>query len=238
LKVQIINGFLMLVIGNGLVSWAEMYITSGLAALICALSPLAIIGVNMIWGTKEKITLVVAIGIVLCLIAQVLIFKDNFADLTNPNYIQGIIFLLIAILSWGIGSVYIKNNQTGMHPLFGASFQMLSAGILLLLFGSGIGEWESFNPTKAGIQSIVYLVIFGSIIGYGSYMYILKHLPATVVSTYAYINTVVAVFLGWLILNEPLNTVVWLAVLLTITGVYLVNWSLARQRALKEKQNG
>lgn len=228
LKVQLVIGFLMLVIGNGLVSWAEMYITSGLAALICALSPLAIIAVNALWGTKEKMKPIAWLGIFLCLGAQFLIFKDNIIDLANPQYLQGIIFLLIAIISWGIGSIYVKNNQTAMHPLFGASFQMLSAGIILLLLGSGLGEWTLFKPTEEGIGSIVYLVVFGSLIGYGSFMFILKHLPATIVSTYAYINTIVAVLLGWLWLNETLNMVMWIAVVLTISGVYLVNHSFAK----------
>jgi len=77
----------------------------------------------------------------------------------------------------------------------------------------------------------VYLIIFGSIIAYGAYMYVLKQLPATIISTYAYINTVVAVFLGWLWLDEPLNALVWTAVVLTIAGVYLVNKSYSKGKA-------
>jgi drug/metabolite transporter (DMT)-like permease len=229
LKVCLINGILLLVFGNGLVSWAEIYISSGLAALICALSPLAIIGANMVIGNKEKITPLTVLGIVLCLTAQVLIFKNNLSELANPKYVQGIIFLLIAITSWGVGSVYVKHNQTGLHPLYGASFQMLFAGTILLLFGSSIGEWSSFHPTNDGLWSLVYLIIFGSLVGYGSYMYVLKHLPASIVSTYAYINTIVAVALGWLWLNEPLDEFMWVAVLLTVGGVYLVNRSFLKK---------
>jgi drug/metabolite transporter (DMT)-like permease len=224
-KVFLVNGVLLLVIGNGLVSWAEIYISSGLAALICALSPLAIIGANTFMGNKEKITPLVIVGIALCLGAQVLILKNNIADLANPKYVQGIVFLLIAISSWGVGSIYVKQHQTGVHPLYGASFQMLSAGVILLVFGSSIGEWEHFHPDMNGIWSLVYLVIFGSLIGYGSYMYVLKHMPASIVSTYAYINTIVAVALGWFWLNEPLDEQMWIAVMLTIGGVYLVNKS-------------
>lgn len=231
LKVCIINGILLLVLGNGLVSWAEIYISSGLAALICALSPIAIIGANALFGSKEKIKPIAILGIVICLGAQVLIFKNNLNELANPKYLQGILFLLIAIISWGVGSIYIKHNQTGLHPLYGASFQMLSAGIILLVFGGSIGEWSTFHPTQEGIWSLVYLVIFGSLIGYGSYMYVLKHLPATIVSTYAYINTIVAVALGWLWLSEPVDGLVWIAVLLTIAGVYLVNRSASKQKS-------
>lgn len=229
LKVCLVNGILLLVLGNGLVSWAEIYISSGLAALICALSPIVIIGANSAFGSKEPIKPIAIVGIILCLGAQVLIFKNNLAEFANPKYIQGIVFLLIAITSWGIGSIYVKQNQTGLHPLYGASFQMLMAGIILLVFGYGIGEWPSFHPTDEGLWSLVYLIIFGSLIGYGSYMYVLKHLPASIVSTYAYINTIVAVVLGWLWLNEAVDEFVWIAVLLTVSGVYLVNRSAMKK---------
>ncbi len=233
LKVSVINGILLLVLGNGLVSWAEMYINSGLTALICALSPLAIIGANALMGNKEKITVAVVVGIVMCLVAQVLIFKNNLHELADPHYIQGIVFLLIAIISWAFGSMFIKNNPTGLHPLYGASFQMLSAGAILLVVGSVLGEWQTFSVTQDGLASIVYLIVAGSLVGYGSYMYILKHLPAAIVSTYAYVNTLVAVVLGWLWLDEVVDGWVWTAAVLTIAGVYLVNKSFQKMAAAK-----
>ncbi|TAE90088.1 MAG: multidrug DMT transporter permease [Bacteroidetes bacterium] len=225
-KVYIINGVLMLAIGNGLVTWAEMHISSGLAALICALTPLSIIGVNRVFGLhKEKLGLQALLGILICLVAQVIIFRDNLKELANPNYVIGIIFIVIAIIGWGIGSIYSKNKQTGINPFYGAGLQMISAGVILLVFGTGMGEWPAFKPTMEGIYSVIYLVIFGSLIGYGSFMYVLKQLPATIVSTYAYINTIVAVILGWLWLDEKLNLSIGIAVVLTIVGVWLVNRS-------------
>jgi drug/metabolite transporter (DMT)-like permease len=107
---------------------------------------------------------------------------------------------------------------------------MLSGGFILLVFGSSIGEWATFRPNDAGMYSVLYLIVFGSIVGYGSYMYILKHLPATIVSTYAYVNTIVAVALGWLWLGETVNGIIWVAVLLTITGIYLVNTSFQKAK--------
>ena len=106
---------------------------------------------------------------------------------------------------------------------------MLSAGAMLLIFGSLMGEWQNFTPTQEGINAVVYLVIFGSLVGYGSYMYVLKALPATIVSTYAYINTIVAVILGWLWLDEKLNLSIAIAVVLTIAGVWLVNNSFTNK---------
>lgn len=229
-KVYVINGILMLVIGNGLVTWAEIHISSGLAALICALTPLSIISVNALFGvTKEPLKAVAWVGIGACLVAQVIIFRDNLAELANPDYVLGIVFILIAILGWGLGSIYSKNKNTGLTPLYGAGLQMISAGAILLVFGSLMGEWHNFSPTQEGINAVIYLVIFGSLLGYGSYMYVLKALPATIVSTYAYINTIVAVILGWLWLDEKLNLSIAIAVVLTIAGVWLVNRSFSKK---------
>lgn len=236
LKVFTINGFLMLVIGNGLVTWAEMYISSGLAALICALTPLSIISVNALFGQqKEKLRLKAAIGILICLGAQVIIFRDNLKELADPHYLTGVFCIVIAIIGWGLGSIYNKNKHTGLTPLYGAGLQMVTAGIILVVIGTLFGEWPRFTPSSEGIYAMIYLVIFGSLVGYGSYMYVLKQLPATIVSTYAYINTIVAVLLGWLWLDEKLNGAIALAVLLTITGVWLVNSSFFRK---SEKTSG
>jgi drug/metabolite transporter (DMT)-like permease len=230
LKVYTINGVLMLVIGNGLVTWAEMYISSGLAALICALTPLSIIAMNAAFGQqKEKLTRKVIIGVLICLIAQVIIFRDNLKELANPQYLLGVVCIVLAIIGWGAGSIYNKNKHTGINPLYGAGLQMITAGVILLLLGSLLGEWPLFTPNTDGVLALVYLVVFGSLIGYGSYMYVLKQLPATIVSTYAYINTVVAVLLGWMFLDEKLNMAIIIAVVLTIAGVWLVNSSFKKK---------
>lgn len=233
LKVFVINGFLLLVLGNGLVTWAEMYISSGLAALICALTPLSIIIMNMLFGAhREKLKAKAIAGIIICLMAQIIIFRDNLKELADPNYLTGVLFIVIAIIGWGLGSIYSKNKQTGIAPLYGAGLQMITAGTILLIFGSLMGEWPMFQPDMEGIYSLAYLVVFGSLIAFSSYMYVLKQLPATIVSTYAYINTIVAVILGWLWLDEKLNTAVMIAVILTIAGVWLVNSSFTK----KEKE--
>ncbi len=225
LKVFAINGLLMLAFGNGLVTWAEQYVNSGLAALICSLTPIWIIAVNSVSGQKEKINFIIVLGIILCLLGQFLLFKDNVKDFADPNYAIGIVAILIANIAWAIGTVYSKNHKSDTHPLFGAGLQMICGGIILDLVGTVRGEWSNLHPSSDAIWALVYLIIFGSIIAYGAYMYVLKKLPATIISTYAYVNTVVAVFLGWLWLDEPLNALVWMAVVFTIAGVYLVNKS-------------
>ncbi len=231
LKVFAINGFLMLALGNGLVTWSEQYVSSGLAALICSLTPVWIIAVNAIVGKKEKMDFVIVSGILLCLLGQFLIFKDNLKDFSDPNYTAGIVFILIANIAWAVGTVYSKNQKSDTNPVFGAGLQMIFGGIVLDLFATAKGEWIGLHPSSEAIWALIYLIVFGSIIAYGAYMYVLKQLPATIISTYAYINTVVAVFLGWLWLDEPLNALVGTAVVLTIAGVYLVNKSFNNSRS-------
>ena len=223
LKVYFINGILMLVLGNGLVTWAEIYVSSGLAALICSLTPIWMVVFNAMSGQKEKLTIQVFIGLAICLFGQFLIFHDNLKDFSNPNYTIGIVFILVANASWAFGSIYAKNHKTDTHPLFGAGLQMIAGGFILDVFGTMRGEWSAMHPTMDSVWALIYLVTAGSIIAYGAYMYVLKHMPATIVSTYAYINTIVAVVLGWLWIDEKLNNITVIAVALTIGGVYLIN---------------
>ncbi|MFN5025725.1 MAG: EamA family transporter [Bacteroidota bacterium] len=223
LKVFAINGFLMLVIGNGLVTWAEMYVSSGLAAIICSLTPIWIVGFNSFTKGKELLNTKIVTGFVLCLLAQLLIFKNSMDEFSNANYTMGIVFVLIANIAWALGSVYSKNHHTETHPLFGAGLQMISGGVTLHIIGASMGEWQHFSPNGEALWALAYLIVFGSILAYGCYMYILKNMPATIVSTYAYINTVVAVVMGWLWLNEQLTMEMFAGVLVTLSGLWLVN---------------
>lgn len=228
LKIFTIVGFCMLVIGNGLVTWAEIYISSGLAALICSLTPIWIVLINVAVNKDEKISKIAIAGLVVCFFAQLLIFNDNLKDFTNPNYTLGIIFIMIANLSWAIAMIYSKRQKENVHALFGAGIQMLIGGVMLDIIGTVKGEWVGLNPTSDGIWALAYLLVFGSIIAYGAFMYVLKKLPTTIVSTYSYINTIVAVILGWLWLDEKLNAITGIAVLLTIAGVWMVNKSIKK----------
>jgi drug/metabolite transporter (DMT)-like permease len=229
LKTFAINGILMLSLGNGLVTWAEMYVSSGLAALICALTPVWIILFNTFSAGKEPIGWRVLVGICLCLFGQILIFYDNFQDLMNPAYAMGIVAVLMANFTWAMGTVYARNHQTNVHPLFGAGLQMIAGGLLLDITGTLRGEWVGFNPEPKSVWALIYLISVGSIISYGAYMYVIKKMPASIVSTYAYINTMVAIVLGWALLDEKLTVEMISAAILTIGGVWLVSKTTKKQ---------
>jgi len=223
LKTYGINGILMLAGGNGIISWGMQYVGSGLTALICALTPVWIVVINRLSGNMEKLHPLAVLGFVICLVGQVVLFKDKISLFENDMFLWGIIAVILSNFLWSLGTIYSKNHKTDEHPLFVAGLQMIPGGLLLLVISYFRGEMVSVHPAPDAIYALAYLIIFGSIIAYGSYMYVIKELPATIVSTYAYINTLVAIVLGWFWLHEALDTSTWIAVICTIVGVYLVS---------------
>ncbi len=223
LKTYGLNGLLMLAGGNGIISWGMQYVGSGLTALICALTPVWIVIINRATGNMEKLHPLAVLGFVICLAGQFFLFKDKIALFQDPMFIWGIIAVVASNFFWALGTIYSKNHKTNEHPLFASALQMIPGGALLFIASFIRGEMHNINPQPEAIWSLIYLIIFGSILAYGSYMYVIKQLPATIVSTYAYINTLVAILLGWLWLNEGLDSSTVVAVVLTIIGVFLVS---------------
>ncbi len=226
-----LNGTLMLVGGNGIISWGMLYVDSGLAALLCALTPLWIVFINLIMGSSEKVTKTMWIGFIICFLAQYLIFYDKVNLLSDKNYILGLIAIIVSNICWALGTVFSKSHKSDLPVLYNAGLQMIPGGFILMIISTLLGDWACFNPGTNSIFALIYLVIFGSLLAYGCFMYILKVLPAALVATYAYFNTIVAVILGYLFLNEVINTKVVIAMLLTILGVYLVG---RKTKELKE----
>lgn len=222
LKTFSINGMLMLAGGNGIISWAMLYVDSGLTALLCALTPVWIVLINKLLGSKEPITVLAVLGFVICLVGQVLLFKDKVQLFESQHYLFGIIAIIVSNIFWALGTIYSKNHVSNTPALFAAGLQMIPGGMLLFTAAYFKGEYSAIHPQPDALWSLAYLIVFGSILAYGAYMYVIKQLPASIVSTYAYINTFVAIFLGWLWLNETLDAATIIAMVFTITGVYLI----------------
>jgi drug/metabolite transporter (DMT)-like permease len=220
---QAIGGFFMITLGNGLVAWAEVTIPSGVAAIICTLMPMWVILTNLVINSEEKITVPIAIGSILGLGGVLMIFSEFIADLANPLYRVGIFLTFLATVSWATCSVWMKKSNTNNDPFLNAGMQMFFGGIFSFVISMGVDDLSHVSWSAEAGYSLLYLTIFGSLIAYACYTYALRKLPMTIVSLYAYINPIVAVFLGWMILNEKLNTKIWLAILITILGVYIVN---------------
>jgi len=217
-----IVGILLLVIANGCVVWAEQWVPSGLAALIVATLPFWVSGIEAIVPSGNRLNALKIVGIVIGFFGLVILFGPELKTSIDQAYLKGVLALLFAPLSWAVGSVYAKYHPTRTAPLMAAALQMVIAGIILVLIGIILHEVPRFDLNVEGLAALVYLAIFGSIIGYGSFIYALTKLPAAKVSMYAYVNPIIAVVLGWFVLGEQLDWRVALATVVILLGVVLV----------------
>ncbi|GAB4328054.1 MAG: drug/metabolite exporter YedA [Flammeovirgaceae bacterium] len=225
LKKLALISFLLLVVSNGMMSWSMQFITSGLGAIIAAMTPLWIAIFSMILLQKNHLPLKVILGLLIGFTGISGIFYDNLADLFNPSFRLGIILALGATMSWSLGAVITSKQKPDIHILFGTGIQMLFAGVVLLIISIVTGNAVSISSfTISSWYALIYLITFGSLIGYGAFVYAVSKLPPAKVSIYAYINPIVALFLGWLILHEDnLNPMMGIGSFATLLGVYLVN---------------
>jgi drug/metabolite transporter (DMT)-like permease len=224
-----IVGFFMISIGNGAVGWGEMYVSSSIAAIICSLMPLWIILINLAYGKGDKIDGQILFGVLLGFGGLMLIFGDGLNDFTNSDYTMGIIVIFLATISWAGGTIYLRTFKKNGTPLLDAALQMFFGGFFLLLASNFTEDASTAQWHGESIFALFYLTILGSVVAYGAYSYVLTKLPTPVVSLYAYINPVVAVILGWLILDEKLNAAILTGCVVIVAGVYIVNTGYRRQ---------
>lgn len=222
LKHLAVVGILLLGVGNGLVVVAEQWLPSGLTALILSTLPFWVVGIEYFLPQRPKINLFIISGLIIGTAGVVLIFARDLNIAFDFNVVLGGLCLLGAVIAWSAGSIYWKYKKTDVRPFMGASIQMLIAGILQTGLGLILGEHNNFYLTQNGALALGYLIVFGSIIGYASYLYSVSNLPISLVSTYAYINPIIALVLGWYVLDEPLTLTVLIASGMILAGVALV----------------
>lgn len=230
---QVVGGFLLITIGNGLVAWGEMYVPSGLAAIICSLMPLMVILINLAVSRNEKPNLLIGIGVAIGLLGIVAIFSEHLGEFSSTNYVLGIVTIFTAVLSWASGSIWLKKHNADTNPFMNAALQMFFGGVFMFPISLVVDDLSVVTWSAEAGWSLFYLTIFGSIIAYACYAYALRTLTMTIVSMYAYINPLVAVLLGWLILDEKLTTRMGFAICVTVIGIYLVNRGYQQQKTWK-----
>jgi len=227
---QAFVGFLLITLGNGLVTWGERQVPSGVAALICSLMPIVAVIVNLVSSKREKLNIYIIIGMVVGFAGVGLIFKDDVSNITDTAYLAGAFATLVATSSWAVGSVFNKKRISLVNPVFNAGLQLLFGGAFLLAGSPLIDDYSNmdlFHPEV--VWSLLYLIVFGSVLAYTAYMFALKELPVGIVMLYAYVNPLVAVILGYLVLSEPLTWFTAMAFVSIIAGVYLVNYGYKKQ---------
>lgn len=220
---QSIGGFFMLTLGNGLVAWGEMHVPSGVAAIICSLMPMLVILINLVSSKDEKPTIPIMLGVALGLVGVIMIFGEHITEFSKGQYIIGILLIFGAVASWAGGSIWIKKKNTNSNPFVNAGLQMFFGGLWCFPLSLLFDDLSAVSWSANAAYSMIYLILFGSIAAYASYAYALRKLPMTIVSMYAYINPLVAVLLGWIVLDEKLNLKIIVAFILTIAGIYIVN---------------
>lgn len=225
LRRQILLSSLMIIIANGMTTVAEQSIPSGLTSLLNALNPIVVFIGCVIIGL-QKLTLRSLIGVFIGFLGVAFIFRDGLNDLLDPNYKVGIIYLSIAILGWATGTIYTKKyTQQSSNIMLDLFYQFAFSAVVQLIFAFVFSQ--TIEPNNWSLQSLLavgYLGVFGSIVGYFCYLYALKKVSATKVSILSYFNTVIAIFLGWLILDELITYDLLIATALIITGVFITNY--------------
>ncbi len=223
-------GFLLITMGNGIVTWSERNIPSGIAALICSLMPLFAVMINLAKNQKEKLNAPIIFGLLLGFAGVAFIFKDDLSKLGNPNYLWSAAGIFLATFCWALGSVFNKRKAPPVNALFNSGTQLFFGGSFLFIASPAVDNYAGMNLLQPEVLwSLVYLIVFGSVLAYTAYMYALSQLPVGVVTLYAYVNPLVAVVLGYYMLAEPLTIFTALAFLSIVSGVYLVNFGYKRQ---------
>lgn len=217
-------GLFMLGFGNGGVTVGEQFVPSGLAAVLIATSPFWMIGVESLWPGGERLGLRQAFGLLIGFAGiLVLVWPDLMLSFGGESrYGLGVLALQLACIGWAIGSTYAKRYTQARDVLAAAAMQMFFGGAWMLLFATVAGEWPRLGFNLKTSLALLYLTVFGSIAAYTAYAYALKHMRVSTVSLYTYVNPVIAVVLGTLLLGEPFGMRMLVAAAIIALGIVTV----------------
>ena len=217
-------GFLMLLLGNGGVAWGSQHLPSGLVAVLVGMSPFWMTGVDALMRDGKQLFARQWIGLVVGFAGiTMLVWPDVMAGgAAGRAFAAGVVALQLACAGWALGSAYTRRQVMPGHVFGAAAVQMTAGGIFMMLAGTILGEWGrlSFNTNTS--LALAYLVIVGSVIGFAAYSYALQHLDVAIVSLYTYVNPVIAVSLGTIVLGEPFHLRMAVAAGIIAVGILIV----------------
>ncbi len=219
---SILVGFLFMVYGNGIFVWALKYVDSGFAALLASTQPLFVL-LWMRFLDQKKMKLKSVIGITLGIIGMYLLVSQQ-ELVTDKDTLIGIMMIFTCILGWSFASVFVSKADLPKSHLVSTGYQMLIASVLLAIVSLILGEdWIAPTDWSTDVKwSMILLITFGSIAAFTAFNYLLKEVSTEKVSTAAYVNPVVALFLGWYILDEQLTGQSIIAAVILLAGVYFI----------------
>lgn len=216
------SGILTLGVGNGCLVFSQQLIPSGLAGLILTISPFWMVGIEALMPKGERLHGPTIAGMAIGLAGAALLFTPDFeGGGVDMSLVSGFLILQLGMAGWSFGSMYQRRRGGKVHPVVAGAVQQLAAGLafvpLALIVPERPVDWHF-----RGVAALVYLVVFGSIVGYSAYAYALDRLPVAIVSIYPYVNAVVAVALGWLVYREPFGLKEAVAMAVIFAGVAVV----------------
>ena len=216
--------FLMNVVGNGFVVWAEQFVASGLTAVVIASVPFWSVGIESSLKGGERLQWRALAGLAIGFAGIVVLVwpEITVGGGEGRAVIGGVIALQLACLGWALGTWYTKRHPSSADPLAASTVQMIFSGAMLLGIATANDEWSQLHFTPRTLGAMIYLTVAGSIVAYTAYVYAVKHLPISTVSLYAYINPLIAVALGSLLLGEPFSFRIIIAAGLVLAGIAVV----------------
>lgn len=221
-------GILMLVLGNGLVTWSELWVPSNQAALIVATSALWMGWMGTLGSKGEKLGAMRLIGLLVGFAGVVVLVSEGIGGGLAPW--KAYAALMLAPIAWAVGSVVSKRSPVSIKPVMAAGLQMLVAGVVLSAIGLLAGEAERWTWAPRSLWALAYLIVFGSCVAYGAFYWLVHEVSPVVLGTYAYVNPAIAVLLGWWILDERLGRDQIIGTGIILVGVLLVTLGSARKR--------
>lgn len=227
-------GILLLVGGNLTLSWAELSVPSGLAALIIAITPLWFLVLDSLLLGHHRISWRGKAGLALGIVGLFVLFWPELHSTSTlgRRELLSSLSLIGGSFSWALGSVLSKRWQSGMDVFSATGWQVTAAGAANFLLASAVRDFSRVVWTPRGMGAVLYLVVCGSWVGYTAYIWLLEHVPTSKVSTYAYVNPVVAVFLGWLILRERVDRFIVMGSMIVVLSVILVTSAKVKEKEL------
>ncbi len=220
----VLLGFLMNIVGNGFVVFAQQYVASGLTAVLIATTPFWSALIERLLPNGDRFSARALAGLTIGFSGIVILVWPEMSrgGAGGRAFVGGVIAIQLACVGWVVGTSYAKRHELGNDPLPSTALQMVFSGIMLLSAATVNGDWAALTFTPRTIGAMAYLSVAGSLVAYSAYIYAIQHLRLSLVSLYAYINPIIAVALGTVLLGEPMSSRILLAAGLVLTGTWIV----------------
>jgi len=230
-KSLLIMSILMFVFANALSTWGLKYLPTGLAALIGALYPIIVVGIEWFFYKKRDINKLTIIGLFIGILGVFFVFNENMGNQIDADTLFGLALSFFAIFCWSLGTVFLSKQHLSINPYYGMGWKMMIGSLILFVCTNLTTQVVPLQEINFNTwMSLFYLIIIGSIISFVAFIYSLKVLPAAVASLYAYANPIVATITAGIVLDEKITLNILLGTAITILGVYIVNHSIKRDQ--------